>query len=331
MTSNIESIISNIDNSTDNIDSIISNINTTNNCSRNLNTIKRNFTAKIDSNKYKIQEKYNTISDDTQKIINNNIEIDYNTNKCDGYIKVKEQLVEQNNFIDEQIQILNNIVGTTVTGETGETGELGEIKQSITNYSNAKARLLGIISTINNRCNVILNYIFEKYGDNENPISIKKKFRDLVEKINAISTNSSLSLENTINNDRNSLQNKTNDIITVNDFSAESSKFSDLSSYNNTITLNIDDLMYEEVNNLCLGSNVNDSGACKQSDWGCKLSCQFLERTDSDGNQECSRLGSTANEIDYDVYENIYGETVKIHSHIHTHPGPHPHPIPDDL
>ena len=77
-----------------------------------------------------------------------------------------------------------------------------------------------------------------------------------------------------------------------------------------------------------MGSNVNDSGACIQSDWGCKLSCQFLKN--GDGTQECIRLGSTANEIDYDVYENIYGETVKIHSHIHTHPGPHPHPIPDD-
>jgi hypothetical protein len=311
---------------TSNIVSIITNIDKTNNCSLNLNTIKTNFIAKINSNKDKIEEKYNTISNDTQEIINNNIEIDYNTNKCDGYIKVKEQLVEQNNFIDEQIQILNNIVRTT---ETGETGELGEIEQSITNYNNAKARLLGNISTINNRCNVILSDIFDKYGDNENPISIKKKFKDLVEKIEAVSTDSSL--EETIDYDINRLQNKKNYIITVNDFSAESSKFSDLSSYNNTITLNIDDLMYEEVNNLCLGSNVNDSGACKQSDWGCKLSCQFLERTDSDGNQECSRLGSTANEIDYDVYENIYGETVKIHSHIHTHPGPHPHPIPDDL
>lgn len=318
-------MISNIDN----IDNIITNINTTNNCSLNLSTIQTNFTNKINSNKAKIEEKYNTISDDTQEIINNNIEIDYNTNKCDGYIKVKEQLVEQNNFIHEQIQILNNIVGTT---ETGETGELGEIKQSITNYSNAKARLLGIISTINNRCNVILNYIFEKYGDNENPISIKKKFRDLVEKRNAISTNSSLSLENTINNDRTSLQNKTNDIITVNDFSVGSSPFTDLSSYRKTNTLtDEDDLMFKEVNNLCLGSNVNDSGACKQSNWGCKLSCQFLERKDGGGNQECSRLGSTANEIDYDIYENIYGETVKIHSHIHTHPGSHPHPMPDDF
>tara|TARA_B100000900_G_scaffold137316_1_gene116282 strand:- start:1229 stop:2182 length:954 start_codon:yes stop_codon:yes gene_type:complete len=315
---------------TSNIVSIIRNIDNTNNCSLNLNTIKRNFTAKIDSNKYKIEEKYNTISDDTQEIINNNIEIDYNTNKCDGYIKVKEQLVEQNNFIDEQIQILNNIVGTT---ETGETGELGEIKQSITNYSNAKAKLLNNITIINNTCNLILTDIFNKYVDNENPISIKKKFTDLETDINAVSTestDSSLSLKNNIDNDKDRLQNKKNAIVTVNDFSAESSPFSDLSSYNNTITLNIDDLMYEEVNNLCLGSNVNDSGACKQSNWGCKLSCQFLERKDGDGNQECSRLGSTANEIDYDVYENIYGETVKIHSHIHTHPGPHPHPMPDD-
>ena len=315
---------------TSNIVSIITNIDNTNNCSSNLSTIQTNFTNKINSNKAKIDEKYITISNDTQEIINNNIEIDYNTNKCDGYIKVKEQLVEQNNFIHEQIQILNNIVGTT---ETGETGELGEIKQSITNYSNAKARLLGIISTINNRCNLILTDIFDKYVDNENPISIKKKFTDLETNINAVSTestDSSLSLKNNINNDRTSLQNKKNAIVTANDFSAESSKFSDLSSYNNTITLNIDDLMYEEVNNLCLGSNVNDSGACKQSDWGCKLSCQFLENIDGDGNQECIRLGSTANEIDYDIYENIYGETVKIHSHIHTHPGPHPHPMPND-
>lgn len=309
---------------TSNIVSIITNIDNTNNCSLNLNTIKRNFTAKIDSNKYKIEKKYKTISDDTQEIINNNIEIDYNTNKCDGYIKVKEQLVEQNNFIDEQIQILNNIVGTTVTGETGE---LGKIKQSITNYSNAKAKLLNNITIINNTCNLILSDIFDKYVDNENPISIKKKFTDLETDINAVSTestDSSLSLKNTIDGDKNRLQHKRNAIVTHNDYTNGSSPFNDLSSYKNTLT-DKDDLMYEEVNNLCSGSNVNDSGACIQSKWGCKLSCQFLERKDGDGTQECSRLGSTANEIDYDIYENIYGETVKIHSHIHTHPGSHPH------
>ena len=47
MTSNIDIIISNIDNSTDNIDSIISNINTTNNCSSNLNTIKKILQLKL--------------------------------------------------------------------------------------------------------------------------------------------------------------------------------------------------------------------------------------------------------------------------------------------
>ena len=327
MTSNIESIISNIDNSTDNIDSIISNIHTTNNCSSNLNTIKKNFTAKIVSNKDKIEEKYTAI----ENLISSTIReyrIDNNSNKCDGYIKVKEKLVEQNKFIDEQIEILNKIVGTTVTG-TKITGTKGEIEQSKDNFNSVKERLLDNITTINNLCNPILSYIFDNYGDDENPSSIKKKFKDLKTDIDAVSTDSSL--QETINNDRNSLQNKKNDIITVNDFSAGSSPFSVLSSYRNTNTLtDRADLMYEEVNNLCLGNNVNDSGACKQSDWGCKLSCQFLENIDGDGNQECSRLGSTANEIDYDIYQNIYGETVKIHSHIHTHPGSHPHPMPDD-
>jgi len=325
MTSNIESIISNID-STNNIDSIISNIDNTNNCSSNLDTIQTNFTAKIDSNKTEIDDKYTAIEDLISSTIRE-YRIDNNSNKCDGYIKVKEKLVEQNNFIDEQIEILNKIVGTTNIVGTTVTDEPGEIEQSIHNFNTAKAILLGNISTINNHCNVILNYIFDNYSDDKipNSSSIRSKFKDLVEEIKAVSTNSSL--ENTIDYDKNRLQDKIDAIVTVNNFSAGSSPFSDLSSYKNTNTLtDKDDLMYEKVNNLCLGSNVNDSGACKQSNWGCKLSCQFLERKDGDGNQECSRLGSTANEIDYDVYENIYGETVKIHSHIHTHPGSHPHP-----
>lgn len=309
--------------SNSNIDSIISNIDTTNNCSLNLTTtIHKNFTDKINLNKKKIERKYYTIRDATRQIIDNNIEIDNNKNKCDGYIKVREKLVEQNNFIDEQIQILNNIVGTTVTDKTGE------IEQSKNNFDSAKKRLLDNITTINNDCNLILIYIFDKYGDDENVNSITYKFKELVDKIDAVSTNSSL--EETIGEDKKSLQDKKNDIVTDNDFSDKDSPFYDLSSYkrDNTLT-DRDDLMYEEVNNLCLGSNVNDTGACRQSDWGCKLSCQFLKS--SDGNLECSRLGSTANEIDYNVYENIYGETVKIHSHIHTHPGSHPHPMPDDF
>ena len=203
---------------------------------------------------------------------------------------------------------------------TTEKDKKGEIEQSKENFDSAKNILLDNITTINNDCNAILSYIFENYIDKKNDSSIRSKFEQLNTNINKISS----SLETTIDEDKNILQDKIDEIVRVNNLHDNASPFSDLSSYKNTLT-DEDDLMYEKVNNLCLGSNVNDSGACKQSEWGCKLSCQFLERKDGGGNQECSRLGSTANEINYDVYENIYGETVKIHSHIHTHPGSHPH------
>ena len=299
-----------------NIEKRVANINTTNNCSLNLNTIHTNFTEKIDLNKEKILGKYNAIDNLIISTITD-YNIDDTMNKCDGYIKVRKQLEDQNDFIDKQIQILNNIVGTT------EKDKKGEIEQSKENFDSAKKILLDNITTIKNDCNAILSYIFKNYIDDKNDSSIRSKFEQLNTNINTISS----SLETTIDEDKKRLQKKKEDIVTVNNLNDNASPFNDLSSYKNTLT-DEDDLMYEKVNNLCLGSNVNDSGACKQSEWGCKLSCQFLKNIN--GSLECSRLGSTANEINYDVYENIYGETVKIHSHIHTHPGPHPHPMPND-
>ena len=69
-------------------------------------------------------------------------------------------------------------MGTTVTG-TKITGTKGEIEQSKDNFNSAKERLLDNITTINNLCNPILSNIFDNYGDDENPSSIKKNLKIL--------------------------------------------------------------------------------------------------------------------------------------------------------
>ncbi len=60
------------------------------------------------------------------------------------------------------------------------------------------------------------------------------------------------------------------------------------------------------MNNLCFGSSYDTGNECVQSEWGCKLDC------DLKNNGECV-MGSNG----YNIYTDIYGNSVKIHSHIH--------------
>ena len=83
--------------------------------------------------------------------------------------------------------------------------------------------------------------------------------------------------------------------------------------------------MGSNIKEVCLedGPNSNDlEGICKNEDWGCKISCQYLNENEN-GDLVCN----SGNGIDYDMYTNIFGEELKVHSHIHVHPGPHPHNI----
>lgn len=159
--------------------------------------------------------------------------------------------------------------------------------------------------------------------------SVKKKFADINTELNNIN-------ENIINNNEFELKTKINNIINKNkqlnnldssrtDIKGEiihSNEF--LESFNRTSSqstisnIEKDDLMYERVNNLCLGSGVvsyadggGSGGYCDKSDYGCTYTCSSYNT-----GGECI---SDFNSVSYNSFQNILGDSVKIHSHIHRH------------
>ena len=310
---NIEHFSSGTDSSvTDSITSItgiVDNI-TSSNCSSNVTKLRTDFTDKINSNKTKLVNKYNVLVGEINNIINVTHSYDKNENGCEGYIEVKQQLENQNEIIESKKKILNKIIY--------------QITTHITNLDSFKTRINKSLNTINEGIVELLNKLDNKIPiiTNEDSSEITNAlFTPLFSIIGYANTTVGNNLSNDIDTMKALLEQNKTTIINHNDYNTSpTSQFKELALYAHTLE-DTDDIMYSEIDNLCQGSNANDNDVCKQSEWACKNTCQFL-----DGTEGCTR-GS--NVINYDIYENIYGETSKIHSHIHTHPGSHPHSIPE--
>jgi len=159
--------------------------------------------------------------------------------------------------------------------------------------------------------------------------SVKNKFISINTQItniyNDIITNNNNELKTAINsiiNENQQLNNLGSNRTDIEGERIRSNEF--LYSFDRTSSQNIinniekDDLMYERVNNLCLGSGVvsyadggGSGGYCNKSDYGCTYTCSSYN---TEG--ECI---SDFNSVSYNSFQNILGDSVKIHSHIHRH------------
>tara|TARA_B100000900_G_C20589108_1_gene720893 strand:+ start:371 stop:1408 length:1038 start_codon:yes stop_codon:yes gene_type:complete len=157
--------------------------------------------------------------------------------------------------------------------------------------------------------------------------SVKNKFTSINDKLtninNTIINNNKLKTAiNSIINENQELNNLGSIRTDIEGERIRSNEF--LYSFDRTSSQNIinniekDDLMYERVNNLCLGSGVvsyadggGSGGYCNKSDYGCTYTCSSYN---TEG--ECI---SDFNSVSYNSFQNILGDSVKIHSHIHTH------------
>lgn len=250
------------------------------------------------------------------------IKIDFeNNNKCESLIKMKPLLVQQNEQIENEINeinavivdlqdLLKNYIGQSLNTNNIDNKILTELNDFLNKINNVKDDINTQISgKIDNIDGIIDNLGLlegERIGN----------FTNLTENINDIKENL--------------LENKDYFDSSINYINNKDSSFKTLRLYDNTLSDKINDsYMGSNIKEVCLedGPNSNDlEGICKNEDWGCKISCQYLNKNEI-GGLECN-LGSG---INYDMYTNIFGEELKVHSHIHVHPGPHPHNIPSDL
>tara|TARA_Y100001970_G_scaffold293482_1_gene440565 strand:- start:23463 stop:24512 length:1050 start_codon:yes stop_codon:yes gene_type:complete len=278
-------------------------------CQEKYNTkIKEVLESHFSTENEKIVAKYKSIDNNVRNIslilFGNDLE-DVEDNLCDKYLKPKKQK-------EERITLLDNY-------KTQITAIINEIKVFKTDWEAKYDKVIGDENTDN----TIL-------GDAEKYIKIK-------EELNVkLSTNSTL-LQEIINNLEGSNTNPINDydkIISDSDNlgSSLNTKEKDITTSNdNTLILinnrhNFDENQYNSdndvngvVRNLCFGSSNDtpDTPECIQSDWGCELSCSV---TDTEG--KCF----TGSNID-NIYTDIFGNQVKLHSHIHdyTHHNPTQH------
>lgn len=157
--------------------------------------------------------------------------------------------------------------------------------------------------------------------------SVKKKFEDINNQLTHIYDN--IIYNNKLKTDINNIinQNKDLDILDysrtdiegeINQSNSFLESFNRTSSQSTINNIENDDLMYERVNNLCLGSGVvsyadggGSGGYCDKSDYGCTYTCSSYN---TEG--ECI---SDFNSVSYNSFQNILGDSVKIHSHIHRH------------
>ncbi len=157
--------------------------------------------------------------------------------------------------------------------------------------------------------------------------SVKSKFADINTQLtninkNIINNNELKTAINNIINPNKELENLGSSRTDIGGEIDQSNRF--LESFNRTSSQNIinniekDDLMYERVNYLCLGSGVvsypdggGSGGYCDKSDYGCTYTCSSYN---TEG--ECI---SDFNSVSYNSFQNILGDSVKIHSHIHRH------------
>ena len=305
---NIEHFSSGTDSSVkDNINTItniVANIRSSN-CSSDVTKLRTDFTDKINGNITELDIKYDKLAVEIDRIFSETYLSDITKNGCEGFIKVKQQLENHNEIIESKKEILSKIIS--------------KIEKHKKNLNYFKTRINKSLGTITDDISELLDTL-----DNKIPIITNENSSEIISTlytnlIDPPDTSVGNNLSTDINNMRRLLEKQNGIHRYHNDYNNEDSTFNELASYTHTLE-DTDDIMYSEIDNLCQGSNANDNDVCKQSEWACKNTCQFL-----DGTEGCTR-GS--NVINYDIYENIYGETSKIHSHIHTHPGSHPHSIP---
>jgi hypothetical protein len=249
------------------------------------------------------------------------IEIDFeNNNKCESLIKMKPLLVQQNEQIQNEIDEINLVIvdlQDLLKNYIGQSLNTNNIDNKILTELNDFLKQINTVKeNINTEIDKKITIITKSIINNLDKLELQRimKFNILTDNINQIK--------------KNLLENKDNFDSSINYINNKDSSFKTLKLYDSTLSDKINDsYMGSNIKEVCLedGPNSNDlEGICKNKDWGCKISCQYLN--ESEKGLECN-LGSG---INYDMYTNIFGEELKVHSHIHVHPGPHPHNISSD-
>lgn len=248
--------------------------------------------------------------------LNKNYSDEYNIDDdglCLAEIKKKE-------FYEKNTIELNNL-----------KTRIERVKNEITEYkSTAISNLLKYNTKKNAYLTTIRSVLPDDPGNelsNTSHNSVKRKFADINTQLttinnNIINNNDLKTAINNIINENKQLKNLGSSRTDIGGEINQSNKF--LDSFNRTSSQSIinniekDDLMYERVNNLCLGSGVvsyadggGSGGYCNKSDYGCTYTCSSYN---TEG--ECI---SDFNSVSYNSFQNILGDSVKIHSHIHTH------------
>ena len=207
------------------------------------------------------------------------------------------------------------------------------IKRVIAEIDDYKTTAISNLDTYNSTKDTYLNTIESvlPYPGNElsntSHNSVKNKFTSINDQLtninnNIINNNDLKTAINNIINENKQLKNLGSSRTDIEGERIRSNEF--LYSFDRTSSQNIinniekDDLMYERVNNLCLGSGVvsyadggGSGGYCNKSDYGCTYTCSSYN---TEG--ECI---SDFNSVSYNSFQNILGDSVKIHSHIHRH------------
>tara|TARA_B100000575_G_C23137028_1_gene660783 strand:+ start:1292 stop:2341 length:1050 start_codon:yes stop_codon:yes gene_type:complete len=199
----------------------------------------------------------------------------------------------------------------------------------------ASSNLATYNSTKNIYLNTIKSVLPEDPGNelsNTSHNSVKNKFTSINDKLTTI--NNTIIYNNELKTAINSIINENQELNNLGSIRTDiegeiihSNEF--LYSFDRTSSQNIidniekDDLMYERVNNLCLGSGVvsypdggGSGGYCNKSDYGCTYTCSSYN---TEGECISDPKGSNTFSVSYNSFQNILGDSVKIHSHIHRH------------
>jgi hypothetical protein len=282
-------------------------------CSDNVNNIINNILNRISENKEIIQNYYSNKKQFFKDLTN--IKIDFNNNnKCQSLIKIKPLLEEQNKQIQNEIDEIYDVIGKLKELHINYIGDDITIKNPVL------TKLDSLLHIIEEDTKENINY---EIGNKIN--SIKKIINDLAHNSKTIGDNYIKFISNITKIKENLLDNKSKFNDTINYINSNDSPFQTLKLYDNKLSDKItDSYMGSNIKEVCLEDGPNSNDICKNYDWGCKISCEFLNKNE-DGDQICN----SGNGIDYDIYTNIFGEQLKVHSHIHVHPGPHPHPVPN--
>ena len=277
-----------------------------NSCSKNVQDTLDSIFKIIEENNDNIisykKEKFNKTFED--------IKIDFeNNNKCESLIKMKPLLVQQNEQIQNEINeinavivdlqdLLENYIGKSDNIENIDNID-NKILTKLNNFLNEINKIKDDINTqIDEKNKIITNSII----NNLDKLELQRigNFNILTDNINQIK--------------KNLLENKDNFNSSINYINNKDSSFKTLKLYDSTLSDKINDsYMGSNIREVCLedGPNSNDlDGICKNEDWGCKISCQYLNK-DENGGLECN-LGSG---INYNMYTNIFGEELKVYSH----------------